>query len=372
MTYLVPGVASPERQQLSKLVVATADQNGNATFVFELVPPGYNWAGNVQVANAPPGAMHVVSVADVNWGTMVGSLPMGTVLIPARLALTVTSVGLLPFTDYTATLLGVSDVADALPPILPTAQPSSIAPTTTFLTGQQGALSVAAGNTIFGPFATSGLGGVVVAVKSNVLGLGGPVLVFVEWTDQPQGQMIAKKDFIVAGNSSGTLRMPVYAPYFTITATLLSGTTAQVISYGITEAVTAESWSDAQSESILLSAPATTNVLADGSLSMPTGTTSVVASSSFTWSGPARVYASLNAAGATANVYRFDFMDNTGTYINKFNYLSSDVPGSVAAAPGLSHVQFDLQIPARPWQIRLTNNSGGTALALVYIVGDYR
>lgn len=116
-----------DRQQLETYAQATADSTGAATFKFPFVPQSLAWVGNVTIPGAPYSSLIVASVGIVTWGVWTGPLPFGPILATSGLQLIVTASGLQAGQAYTATWLGVSDLAANVGAVMPAPSAASAA-----------------------------------------------------------------------------------------------------------------------------------------------------------------------------------------------------------------------------------------------------
>lgn len=116
------------QQQLEAYAQATADATGAAQFKFPFVPQSLTWVGNVTVLGAPYSSLLVATVGTTPWGVWTGPLPFGPIMAPQRTQLVITATGLQPGINYSASWLGISDLADQIGPVMP-APASAIAAT---------------------------------------------------------------------------------------------------------------------------------------------------------------------------------------------------------------------------------------------------
>jgi hypothetical protein len=81
---------------------ATADVDGDATFMFPDVPQGELWSGTTQISGAPSTAVGVVTGGGEYFGDMYGPGSYGPWTCGATRKLVITATGLVPHTQYEA------------------------------------------------------------------------------------------------------------------------------------------------------------------------------------------------------------------------------------------------------------------------------
>lgn len=90
---------------LRKVVQATSDGSGNATFSFDRVTPHTVWRGSVFIDQAPASVSARVTVGGISWGTTTGGAALQVEALESE-QVQVTATGLAVSTTYQAYFIG--------------------------------------------------------------------------------------------------------------------------------------------------------------------------------------------------------------------------------------------------------------------------
>jgi hypothetical protein len=163
---------SATTQKLEKGVSATADINGQASFVYPSPPAGVSWTGTLNCANAPLASVFNAVIGGTSWGSWGGNSVFGPIQILGQGSeqLTVSATGLTANTAYEVWLLGSSDQSVNLAPIWPdptsSALTASIAGTAATLI-QTGGVNLTGGATLYSGTVTQTFYGIGVYLSST-------------------------------------------------------------------------------------------------------------------------------------------------------------------------------------------------------------
>lgn len=204
----------------------------------------------------------------------------------------------------------------------------------------------------FYPVAPS-FAGVVVDIPAN----GGNVLgVTFNWADE-NGNGVGQEVFLIGPFGRATAMRPALGAQLSVTVQVI---VAGLLPASFTLHGMASPWNSwmLNDEGALLDS---------GVQPVANGVTASVGFSTLTFAGPVTHL----LTGSPPFTWRFDVMDNTGTFINKFNLQATDLASAPGTAGGPSRFALPMMLPAAPFQWRVTNSSGAAANFTAYTVADY-
>lgn len=119
MTLLQGTGGSSERARLVDSVVATSDVAGNATFTYGPVQLGYARTFAVRILNAPVGSFFTATASLIQWSFWNGPKVSDPIQLLENESVVVTATGLTPQTQYSMSIVGVSDLEQYTSPLAP-------------------------------------------------------------------------------------------------------------------------------------------------------------------------------------------------------------------------------------------------------------
>lgn len=341
-----------DRAPLRRTIEATADQYGAIRFEFEQTNANEAWTGPVLVGGAPIAAQFSAVVADVPWGQWSGPSASPQVQAADRLQLVVTGVGLVPYADYRATWLTITDRVDLAPVIYPTMS-YAVAPFASLPIVSEQAATVPffsavsyPDNTGAGAFDTSGWAAVRLAMSNNSVGSPGATLyLVVSFRDVTDTFDIGQRIFVLDDPLTLRVTIPVLGDRmrlsvanlaavatdgtFTIQATLI---TAPAVGFVVNDST------GLNGDGFLVSRPSTNinggATITDECNSLFAGQTSL----------------SVNLRQFTNFTVAVQYADITGAWQNLRLYDQLTNPGKV--------IQDNFLVPAAPLRLRITNDDG--------------
>lgn len=117
-------------QTLDKNVQATASATGTATFLFDAIPVSQTWTFTVTIPGAPDTTSTTAASGADLYGNFTGSNSWGPIQLGANDQLVLTSTGLIPGTQYIATITGVAHTVVEPPPVWPAAYADAVTTST--------------------------------------------------------------------------------------------------------------------------------------------------------------------------------------------------------------------------------------------------
>ena len=184
-------------QELNKNVQAIASSTGTATFMFDSIPVSQTWTFTVTIPNEPDTTTTTATSGADIFGNFTGSNSWGPIQLGTNDQLVLTSIGLIPGTQYIATITGVAHTVQEPPVTWPAAYADAVTTSTQqlFLSNPQPTYS----------------GGTLLWSTSQVITLQSlwrSMWIAIKWTGG------ASQNITVIGNQSGLTYTTFQPPYF--------------------------------------------------------------------------------------------------------------------------------------------------------------